>query len=102
MVLDLALVFVLIVSTIRGYQKGLASKLIGVAGILTAYVASMTLYRPLGDVLRDTYGLPPLIAYGGGGMVVFGVVTLLFALADIIRRSIMERHMATLTALDRA
>ncbi|MBI2943709.1 MAG: CvpA family protein [Candidatus Wallbacteria bacterium] len=101
MVLDLVLLFVLVVSALRGFQRGLASKLIGVAGILTSYVASVMLYRPLGDVLRDAWQLPPLVAYGGGGMAVFFVVSLLFSIADAIRRSILERHMVTLTLLDR-
>ncbi|MBI3893330.1 MAG: CvpA family protein [Candidatus Wallbacteria bacterium] len=101
MVLDLVLCFVLVLSSVRGYQRGLASKLIGVAGIMTSYVASAMLYKPLGDVLRDTWELPPLVAYGGGGMAVFFVVSALFGLADRIRRSVMQRHMVTLTLVDR-
>jgi uncharacterized membrane protein required for colicin V production len=100
-VLDLILVAVLLIATVRGYQRGLASRLIGIAGLITSYLAAFALYRPLGDVVRDQFGWPPLLAYAVAGTVVFTIVGLLFALADGLRVRFMRKHMMTLTALDR-
>ncbi|MBI4870036.1 MAG: CvpA family protein [Candidatus Riflebacteria bacterium] len=93
---------VLMIAGYRGHQRGLASKLIGLAGLVTSYVASMGLYRPLGDILRDQFGWPPLVAYSGAGAGVFFLVSLLFGIADGMRRRFMQKHLITLTALDRA
>ncbi len=101
MVLDLVLVAVVLIATVRGYQRGLASRLIGIAGIVTSYLASFALYRPLGDVVRDQFGWPPLLAYAAAGTAVFTIVGVLFSIADGVRIRFMRKHMMTLTALDR-
>ncbi len=101
MIIDLIVVFALLIGTVRGYYRGLASKLIGLAGLITSYVAALVLYRPLGDLLVETYRVPSLLAYGGSGMTVFMIVSALFSIADGVRHRIMKKKMITLTRMDR-
>ena len=88
--IDLAILALLALGTVRGTFRGLSGELASTIGLVVAAVAGWHFYEPLGQYLTETTRMTPIQADTVSFVVVIGgALILLWALA-IILKSIME------------
>lgn len=100
MTLDSLLAVIVLLAFWRGLRRGLVSALLGLAGLVASYVASLILFRPIGELVQTELGVAPPLSYGVAGLGFFLLLNFLFFLADLLRRSIFGGR-GPLSRLDR-
>lgn len=66
------------VFVVSGYRKGLAAVILGMVGVVTAYIAALKLAMPVGDLMRWLGLASGISAYFVAGAAVFSLVGLVF------------------------
>lgn len=75
--IDVLVLLVCGVAAVVGWRKGVLLTVLPLVGLVAAYAAAFTLYRPLAAPLTDR-GAPTFLAYGAAGLAIFLVIVTLF------------------------
>lgn len=95
MIADLVILGIMALAAVRGYRRGVALTVLGIAGVGGGYLGALLLARPLGGALAGSAGPPLVVALPLAGMLILGsaglITRVLSGRLETARRQDRER-----------
>ena len=79
LIVDIIAVLILSYFFFKGFRRGFIISVLGIVGLICAYIGAYLLYQPLGSWFQERYELPNIAAYAVGGLCAFICIYLFFS-----------------------
>jgi len=88
---DLVAAIFILMGAVQGFRKGFIRALASAVSLFGGYIAALRFGRPVGEAMSANWGLPVMISFPVGGLIVFMGIGVLIRVVALLAESALEK-----------